>query len=185
MKKYIILTILFFSCFGLQAQWSTQIQGNGNATVSSNTAFIKGADGVGEGLINGISITVSGDVTISFDWSYSTNDYAEFSFYDPFFYSLNGTVKNITDDLGSILQSGSFTKKLKNGDVFFLGIDNTDGVGGESQVTITNLVSVSEQNTTIWGLTRNGKKTTDSSIQVNTFGKIGSGKTVIETGKIN
>ena len=32
---------------------------------------------------------------------------------------------------------------------------------------------------------RNGKKTTDSSIQVNTYGKIGSGKTVIETGKVN
>ena len=183
MKKYIILTILFFSCFGLQAQWSTQIQGNGNATVSSNTAFIKGADEVGEGLINGISITVSGDVTISFDWSYSTNDVAETALYDPFFYKLNGTVGYITG-YGK-LESGSFTKKIKNGDVFFLGIFNTDGCCGGSQVTITNLVSVSEQNTTIWGLTRNGKKTTDSSIQVNTFGKIGSGKTVIETGKIN
>jgi len=183
-KKYIILTILFFSCFGLQAQWSTQIQGNGNATVSSNTAFIKGADGVGPELINGISITVSGDVTISFDWSYSTNDVAESAWLDPFFYELNGTVEYITTGYGT-LESGSFTKKLKNGDVFFLGIDNTDGCCGESQVSITNLVLVSEQNTAKWGLTKNGKKTTDSSIQVNTYGKIGSGKTVIETGKIN
>lgn len=183
MKKYIIFYILFFICFGLKAQWSTQIQGNGNATVSTNTAFILGADESGPSLINGISTTVSEDITISFDWSYSTNDIYESAEFDPFFYSLNGIVGYITGS--GKLESGSFTKKLKNGDVLFLGIDNGDGCCGGSQVSITNLKLGPEQNTTILGLTRNGKKTTDSSIQVNTYGKIGSGKTVIETGKVN
>ena len=174
MKKYIIFYILFFICFGLKAQWSTQIQGNGNATVSTNTAFILGADGVGGGLINGISTTVSKDTTISFDWSYITYDID--ASYDPFFYSING-IRSDIKNFGSS-GNGSLFKSLNTGDVFFLGIDNTDGCCGGSKVTLTFLA------TSVWeGLTRNGNKTKDPCIQVNINGKIGSGKTVNGSGK--
>jgi len=56
-KKHILLIIVFFIGVSVEAQWSIQIQGNGNATISTNTAYIKGADEVGVYKINGISTT--------------------------------------------------------------------------------------------------------------------------------
>ncbi len=178
LKKHILLSFVFFICVSVEAQWSKQIQGNGNATISTNTAYIKGADNVSDGLINGIFTTSALVQNITFNWTYSTND--DDASYDPFFYSINGSRTYIKNSGKS--GSGSFSKLLNIGDVIFLGIDNTDGCCGFSEVTISNL-SI-PQNNVLWGITINGKKTSDNSIQINRNGKIGSLTIINEFGKI-
>jgi hypothetical protein len=178
LEKHILLSFVFFICVSAEAQWSTQIQGNGNATISTNTAYIKGADGVGGNLINGISTTSALVQNITFNWTYFTTDYD--AYFDPFFYSINGSRTYILNSGNS--GSGSFSILLNTGDVFFLGIDNTDGCCGFSEVTISNLSLT--QNNVLWGITKNGKKTSDNSIQINRNGKIGSSTIINEFGKI-
>jgi Fibrobacter succinogenes major domain (Fib_succ_major) len=138
LKKFSTITTFFllFQIISNAQTWSTQQQGNGLVTVLNNTAFIRGADGDGNGgnLKNGISFTASGNQTITFNYSYITYDNPGF---DPFFYSINGIfIENIT---GSNSNS-SFTVNLTNGQVFFMGIDSGDGFWGNSEVTITNLI---------------------------------------------
>ena len=174
-KKHILLIIVFFIGVSVEAQWSIQIQGNGNATISTNTAYIKGADGVGEYKINGISTKSALVQNITFNWSYTTID--DDASYDPFFYSINGSRTYIKNSGKS--GSGSFSKLLNTGDVFFLGIDNTDGCCGFSEVTISNLSIISQN-----GITKNGKKTTDNSFQIDRNGKISSLTIINEFGKI-
>jgi len=102
LKKYITLTILIFSCFYSNAQWSTRIEGNGTASISSNTAFIRSSNNSSfSSKINGITLTASNPTIVTFDWSAETFDTGGYA-YDPFYFQINGGTKQyITGRLDS------------------------------------------------------------------------------------
>jgi hypothetical protein len=129
-----VFTLLVFT--NANAQWSVRIDGAGTATITGNTAFIASADSPPlSGIMNeitGIGFTSSGTQTVTFNYSFTTNDPG----FDEFFYSINGSRTNVTKSDNN----GSIAVNVPNGSAFFMGIDNDDGCCGTAQVTITNLV---------------------------------------------
>ncbi|GGG35722.1 hypothetical protein GCM10011344_40760 [Dokdonia pacifica] len=83
-----------------------------------------------------ITVPITEDVTITFDWTYATDDGAEF---DPFGYLLNGVFTELTDIAGDDFnQSGTETVMLSNGDTFGFRAFTLDNTFGPATTTITN-----------------------------------------------
>ena len=167
-----VLTILFYN--SLNAQWTVRKDGNGTATVTTNTAFIAGSDGnVDE--ITGIGFTSSGAQSVTFNYSFTTVDPG----FDYFFYTIDGIETIITDDD----RDGSINVILSNGQVFFMGINNFDGEWGSAEVSITSLLT--PQGSSINLLLTNPIATLTSclgsSSSHTTFGVTGSGLTASVT----
>ena len=75
------------------------------------------SDGPGSGLnITSFTITVPASGTISFNWDYASANSSPM--YDPFGYSVNGVYTQLTDDGGSLNQSGTASVAVNAGDVF-------------------------------------------------------------------
>lgn len=181
LKSFFISILLFFTFTNVNAQWTSIIQGDGAVTLSNSNAYIKGANNGGD-QYNGISFIATQSLTISFNWNYTTHD--DGPEFDPFIYKINnGDSKNISDDFSGKNQSGSFSKSLNSGDIFFLGIYNTDGIGGFGEVTITNLNKA--QNFLYFGLNKYGLITSDNTMQLDINGKIKGSNKINKNGKIN
>jgi uncharacterized protein (TIGR02145 family) len=168
-----VLTILFYN--SLNAQWTVRKDGNGTATVNTNTAFIAGSSGNGNE-IHGIGFTSSGAQSVTFKYSFTTVDPG----FDYFFYTIDDGEENIiTDDD----RDGSINVILSNGQVFFMGINNFDGEMGSAQVSITYLLP--PQGSSINLLLTNPIATLTSclgsSSSHTTFGVTGSGLTASVT----
>ncbi|WP_299768629.1 BspA family leucine-rich repeat surface protein [uncultured Dokdonia sp.] len=83
-----------------------------------------------------ITVPITEDVTITFDWTYATDDGAEF---DPFGYLLNGVFTELTDIAGDEFnQSGTEAVMLSNGDTFGFRAFTLDNTFGPATTTITN-----------------------------------------------
>lgn len=100
-----------------------------------------------------ITIAVSGN--ISFDWAYASNNGD--SFFDPFFFTLNGAATQLSvDGAGALLnQNGSETIAVTAGDVFCFSQQSTDGIFGSATTTISNLAypcTVNVPTMSEWGL---------------------------------
>ncbi|RMA56802.1 HYR domain-containing protein [Ulvibacter antarcticus] len=84
-----------------------------------------------------LTVPVTADETISFDWDYSTADGPAF---DSFGYLLNGVFTELTDPAGATNQNGSTTVALLTGDVFGFRSHSNDGVFGACTTVISNFM---------------------------------------------
>lgn len=130
-------------------QWSTAITpgGNGSAvfandgstltlTSSNHEAFtsLLGAD------VSSV-ITLQHDASISFDWSYVSND-ENGSTADPFGYSLNGTFVQLSANDSWDPQSGSLTLNLSKGNTLAFVNRSVDSIFGASVATVSAFKAV-------------------------------------------
>jgi hypothetical protein len=88
--------------------------------------------------------TVSANGTLSFDWSYSTQDCCGAA-YDPFGYQLNDSgfipIVDVTGpnfSLGDAVQQGSFSLAVNVGDNFALDQNSVDNIGGRGTTVVSN-----------------------------------------------
>jgi hypothetical protein len=84
-----------------------------------------------------------GNGIVTFDWSYRTTD-TDGPKYDPFGWLLNGIFTKLTDDNGKKKQSGSFSAKVKVGDLFGFRANSFDSLLGAATTTITNFSAPSQ-----------------------------------------
>lgn len=140
------------------ANWTfTNITTNGNVNTTGAPASIVltgGDDGSGFSGDSTYGITIPSNSTISFDWSYSTSDGAQF---DVPRVIVNGTPTDMNgyDTNGGTSQSGSMTVTVNAGDAFAFSMLTTDNVFGAANVTISNLV-ISQLPTLLWTATDGG-----------------------------
>tara|TARA_R110000850_G_scaffold203228_1_gene329429 strand:- start:33576 stop:37487 length:3912 start_codon:yes stop_codon:yes gene_type:complete len=80
-------------------------------------------------------VDVTEDVTISFDWSYTTLDGPGF---DSFGYLINGVYTELTDPSGANNQTGNETIALVAGQEFGFRSQSEDGLFGPATTTISN-----------------------------------------------
>jgi HYR domain len=102
-----------------------------------------------------MEITIPCDVSISFDWNYTSDDAYGQAGWDPFGYILNGTFVQLMDGVvvdtsstatGAAIQNGSETINLSEGDVFALTQRTVDGIYGRGHTRISNFVAVEATN---------------------------------------
>lgn len=111
-----------------------------------------GSDGSGD---SNFTITIPATTTISFDWSYSTGDGAQFDI--PRVVVNGSIITDMTgyDTGGANSQSGSMTVNVNAGDTFAFNMRTTDNVFGAATVVISNLsVLVGPQ--LLWTATNGG-----------------------------
>ncbi len=83
--------------------------------------------------------TAASSGLVKFDWNYSNFDVLAFT--DPFGFLLNGAFTQLTDDNGSLSQSGTYSTKVNQGDTFGFMIETQDNIGGAATVTVSNFVA--------------------------------------------
>ncbi len=130
-------------------QWTTYVVngGNGTAAISADGATLTLTSSNFEPFTNLIasdvlhSITLQKDVTVSFDWAYSTAD-ENGSSGDPFGYSVNGVFTQLSQDGSYDAQSGSVAKLvLHSGDVLSFVAKSTDSIWGASTTTVSGFTA--------------------------------------------
>jgi len=114
------------------------LDANGIATFdpfSSNSVTIVGGDNDSDTQgFSFITLEVPQDITLSFDWSYTTTDLAGF---DSAGYIIGNTFFPITDDEITD-QSGSETVTLNAGDVFGFAVETQDNTFGAATAVFSN-----------------------------------------------
>lgn len=126
-------------------QWATSVSngGNGAAAVSIDNSTLTLTSSNFEPFTDLIasnvsySITLSSNVTVSFDWAYSTAD-ENGSTGDAFGYSLNGVFTQLSQDDSWDNQSGHVSSLvLHSGDVLSFVAKSTDSIFGASTTAVT------------------------------------------------
>ncbi|SDF18249.1 HYR domain-containing protein [Ulvibacter litoralis] len=84
-----------------------------------------------------LTVPVTEAATITFDWSYSTADGADF---DGFGYLLNGVYTELIDPLGATNQTGSASVAVAIGDVFGFRSQSDDGLFGGCSTVVSNFM---------------------------------------------
>ncbi len=165
-KHYGAMTVL---AFGLSSTASADFSGyydisnwtvtdNAGGTVDTSTApasitLYSGQTGVGGDTF--FTITAPSAETISFNWSYVTNDFTGISAFDPFGYVINGQVTTLTNDLQYLTanpspdQSGTAVFNVNAGDVFGFDANTFDGYGGGA-VTVVSAFSAAPIPGAVW-----------------------------------
>ena len=123
------------------ANWTRSIGGDGSIDTSGAPASIT-LIGANDGSLSSpiarntdFTIAAPSPGTVSFDWSYDTEDDPE---WDPFGYLLNGSFTQLTDNGGSNVQSGTASFSVLAGDVFGLRQNSEDSDYGRASTTISN-----------------------------------------------
>ena len=130
------------------ANWTVTDNAGGTVDTSAAPASITltgGNQGLGGDTL--FTITASESETISFDWSYVTNDLWGESGTDAFGYVINGVVTTLIDpnQLWSITaQQGSASFRVNAGDVFGFDANTFDGYYGSSVTVVSNFSAVPE-----------------------------------------
>ncbi|MGK0251031.1 MAG: hypothetical protein ACI81G_000466, partial [Gammaproteobacteria bacterium] len=96
---------------------------------------VSGNNGSGSSGTTDFTAPVLTDVTVTFDWAYTTNDGAN---WDTFGYTVNGTYTQLTNSAGATSQSGSASVALLAGDVFGFRSRTLDNVLGASTTEVSN-----------------------------------------------
>jgi hypothetical protein len=119
------------------ANWAQSIGGDGsiNTGGAPTSVTLNGSDDSSAFANTDFTISAPLGGTVSFDWSYTTND---FPFWDPFGYLLNGTFNQLTNNSGGQAQSGSAAFNVATGDVFGFRQNTDDSLFGRASTTITN-----------------------------------------------
>jgi MYXO-CTERM domain-containing protein len=84
-----------------------------------------------------VSIVLASGGTVSFDWSYLTND-GDGPEWDPFFAGVMSAPVQLSNDLGANAQGGSFSFSGNLGDEIGFRMYTVDNSFGSATVTITN-----------------------------------------------
>lgn len=82
------------------------------------------------------TITALEDGTVSFDWDYSTDDFS--AAFDQFGWLLNDVFELLTEDTGSLTQSGSFSFLVEENDSFGFRTVSSDSDFGSSTTIVSN-----------------------------------------------
>ena len=118
--------------------WTSITQGDSSIDTSGAPSSISltSSNDV-SGLANtDFTIAALGDGTVSFDWSYVSVDFNPD--FDPFGYLLNGTFIQVTDDGGSLSQSGFVSFAVLTGQVFGFRQLSTDSDFGAATTTVSD-----------------------------------------------
>ena len=124
------------------SNWTATL-GTGSIDLSGaplGVSLTSGNDGSGDlsSTIFSVAITAAG--TLSFDWSYSSNEGN--AFWDPFGYELNGSVTRLTTNgggpSGGPNQSGSVSIAVAAGDIFGFRQTTRDNQFGSASTGISN-----------------------------------------------
>ncbi len=99
-------------------------------TISSDNG--SGAEGWTDLIVN-----VTSNVTVSFDWSYTTMDGPT---WDQFGYIINGVYTELTNPAGANNQTGNASVPLTAGQVFGFRARSSDGLFGPATITVSNFM---------------------------------------------
>ncbi|MFY8186473.1 MAG: T9SS type A sorting domain-containing protein, partial [Flavobacterium sp.] len=116
----------------------TSNNSNGSIVFSDTNSVMISSNGAGSGSgFNQAVIAMPSNATISFDWSYTTSDGAQWD-YPQLFLNGNLSLFNGYSTGGSPSQSGTQTIALEAGQLFGFRMISTDNQLGAATVTITN-----------------------------------------------
>ena len=116
------------------ANWTWYDNCFGSGTLTATQMDVVGGDAYYAGYSE-YQITVPGNATLAFDWSYFSYDSGT---YDFGYYRLNGVQTVIA--YNNTQGSGSLSVPVAAGDAFALGVETMDGGYGAGYLTITNFV---------------------------------------------
>ena len=130
-------------------QWATAVTNGGNGTAAiatdgstltlSSSNYEPFTDLVASDVL--YSITLQSNVTVSFDWAYSSAD-ENGSTGDPFGYSINGVFTQLSQNDSWDNQSGHVgSLVLHSGDVLSFVAKSTDSIFGESTTTVSGFTA--------------------------------------------
>ena len=120
--------------------WTQSIGGDGSINTGGAPTIITltGADDSGGDQNTDFTIAPPTAGTVSFNWSYVTNDISS-PYWDPFGYLLNGVFTPLTDSSGALTQSGFASFSVLATDLTFGFRQNSvDSSGGFASTTISN-----------------------------------------------
>ncbi|QDS92461.1 hypothetical protein FF011L_12040 [Roseimaritima multifibrata] len=140
-----------------------QNSGDGSVAISGAPASVSiTSSNTGSGVFvnTDFSAIVTQSGTVSFAWEYLTTDSYASAEWDPFGYVLNGTFIQLTDDAGSISQSGNTAFLVSLGDVFGFRAQAIDDALGSATTTISTFSAPGTSNANvpepfsiaIWGM---------------------------------
>ncbi len=135
-----------FSGYYAVANWTLSDNAGGSVDTSNAPAAITLTSGNNQ--VPGdtfFTITAPSAETISFDWSYTTNDITGISAFDSFGYVLNGVVTTLINPLQDPTipsQSGSALFTVNAGDVFGFDANTFDGYNGSSVTVVSGFSAV-------------------------------------------
>ena len=117
--------------------WTSNVNGGAIDTSGApNTVVLTSSDNGGGNLNQDFTVTAVANGTVSFDWSYATND-GDGSIYDPFGFLYNGVFTQLTTN-GVFSESGSFVFTVFAGDIFGFRANSVDSIFGAATTTISN-----------------------------------------------
>lgn len=108
--------------------------GSVNTFVATDLSMSSGNNGSNTDSNTDVTIALLSGGTVSFNWAYTTSDFALF---DPFFV-LNPSSAQLSDDIGGDIQSGGHSFAANAGDVIGFRIRTLDNVEGGATVRISN-----------------------------------------------
>ncbi len=132
------------------SQWASAITSGGNGSVvfatdgSALTLTSSNHEAFSSLIAADVSsaITLKNDTSLSFNWSYVSND-ENGSTSDPFGYSINGAFVQLSANDSWDPQSGNVSLNLSKGNTFAFVSRSTDSIFGASVATLTSFNAVS------------------------------------------
>ncbi len=159
MKKYLTMALSAITFFAIEANaafvdtysvnnWQKSLEGGFVNTKSAPDSIKINSN---NGLNSGFSGERNMDFTVAslkggfvtFDWSYKTND-KNGAGADPFGILLNGIFTQLTDNSGGKTQSGTFSFRVRPGDIFGFRANSVDSLLGIATTTISNFSAPSQ-----------------------------------------
>lgn len=125
---------------------TVELDENGEATIEPEDVFgvipstynvitISSDNGSGDEGFTDLVVDVTADETVSFDWSFTTQDGAAF---DSFGYIIDGVYTQLSDPAGGLNQTGNATVPLVTGQEFGFRSQSDDGTFGPATTTVSN-----------------------------------------------
>ncbi|WP_051906941.1 hypothetical protein [Methylomarinum vadi] len=127
--------------------WTTNIDPFGSdasidlSDAPNSITLISGNNGISyPGFLSNIdfSITAQATSTISFDWTYATNDSDGSAQWDPFFLLHNGDEYLVLSGSNAVNQTGHFEFDVQAGDLIGFRMQSLDSLFGSASTTISN-----------------------------------------------
>jgi PEP-CTERM motif len=111
--------------------WTVTDTAGGSVNTSLAPASITLIDGADEiAGYTSYTLTVPYSVVVTFNWNYLNNDLYQDPLFEPAYYDVNGTLTELTNDLGSPTQNGTVTIALSAGELFGFEVSTFDGYYG-------------------------------------------------------
>jgi len=125
------------------SHWSTYLtpgsNGSVNATGAPNSITLTGSDGTSATNMDvDYTITALATGVFSFNWSYHTNDQAADPSWDPAGVIINGSFNQLTNDVGTVDQSGTFSTSVTAGTTIGFRVRAIDNLEGTATLSISS-----------------------------------------------